>query len=49
MKNDSEIIEYGFKILQYLLKSGMTRLYNFNKYVYCGLLHQSTAISKMAT
>lgn len=44
-KNDDEFIGWTYKILYSLLKSGMTGLHEYNKYVLLGLMHHSTEVS----
>jgi hypothetical protein len=48
VKKDDELLEYSLRILQHILQSGMCGLYEFNRYVFCGLLHTSKSIRNIA-
>lgn len=41
-------MEYSYRILEQVLKCGMTGLYEFNRYIYCGLLHNSSVINDVS-
>ena len=41
LREDEQLLENCFLILQHMLRSGMTSLCGMNGYVFCGLLHPS--------
>jgi hypothetical protein len=49
LREDEQLLEYCFLILQHMLRSGMTSLCGMNGYVLCGLMHPSETITVVTT
>ena len=45
---DAEFVESCFSIVYDLLKCGMEGLYQYNKYIFYGLLHPSPKVNQIA-
>jgi hypothetical protein len=49
LRQDEQMLEYCFRLLQYMLRSGMTGLCGMNRYIFCGLLHPQKEVSSIAS